>query len=175
MSRFGQESLQTINQNIKDIVPKNTLNAKKSIWKQFDGFYSEKGYKLESTTTDEALVEILQDWGFNMKKVNGDDYKEHVVKTMWNQTAKLLQEKYSSEFAREIDPFKSLKFKPARDARDSKRRLLQAVPDKRKISPPALEMDELDAMINLWDEDTPEGLQKKNFSYRFCGIGLARE
>lgn len=54
-----------------------------------------------------------------MRKKNGDHYKENVVKTMWNITTKLIQEKYI-KYGREIYPFYS----------DSKRKLLQSNPDK---------------------------------------------
>lgn len=98
-----------------------------------------------------------------MKKVNGTDYKESVVKTMWNSTAKILQDKFYNEFERRIDPFKDAVFKAARSARNAKRRLLQAQPEKRMESACALEFNELEAMRQICDEDCPDGLQKKFF------------
>lgn len=38
------------------------------------------------------LANILEDFAFNMKKKIFEDYKESVVKVIWNSTAKQLQE-----------------------------------------------------------------------------------
>uniref|UniRef100_A0A6P7G4Q1 Uncharacterized protein LOC114337629 n=1 Tax=Diabrotica virgifera virgifera TaxID=50390 RepID=A0A6P7G4Q1_DIAVI len=98
-----------------------------------------------------------------MRKTDGSDYKEGVIKTIWNTTAKLVQQKYFCEYQRHIDPFKDITFKEARAARDSKRKLLQTVPDKRKMSSVAMTSAEYKNMCLQWDEDTPEGHQKKLF------------
>lgn len=164
MNQLGQHSLEEINRNsINNTLPANTVGSKATIWRQFLSFCDERKYTLEESTTEDVLADIMTDWGYNMKKINGGDYKEAVVKTMWNVTAKIMQEKYANDFKRELDPFKSLKFKNARDARDSKRRALQADPEKLKRSAVPLERSELDRMIQIWDEETPEGLQKKLF------------
>lgn len=163
MSRFGLSSIAEIDKKIEDNVPGNTVKTQATIWRQFTQFCEEKKYKLESTTTEDELINIMKDWGFNMKKQNGGDYKEAVVKTMWNVTAKLLQQKYFKEFERNFDPFQSLKFKPARDARDTKRRALQVDPTKIKKSAIALEDSEVEKMHDVWSAQTPEGLQKKFF------------
>ena len=52
-----------------------------------------------------------------MKKLNGDDHKEGVIKSMWNLTAKLLQDKYFNEYKVSINPFEDLAFKEARKSR----------------------------------------------------------
>lgn len=161
--RFGDESLESISKKIKQNVPANTEKSKKSIWAQFTGFCTEKKYVLDATTSDETLADILKDWAFNMKRNNGEDYKEAVVKTMWNQTAKLLKDKYFAEFKREVDPFSSPVFQEARNAKNAKRRLLQADPQKRMQSATALEKTDIDEMVKIHDEDTPDGLQKKLF------------
>lgn len=163
MSRFGQESLANIDGQIKKTVPENTVKTKRTVWNQFALFCTERKYVLDGSTTTEQLADVLKDWGYNMKKMNGDDYKESVVKAMWNQTAKLLQEKYYKEFDRQFDPFKDPIFQEARDAKNAKRKALQAVPDKRAKSAEALKEAELKAMVNVWNEETPEGLQKKLF------------
>ncbi|CAF4832920.1 unnamed protein product [Pieris macdunnoughi] len=98
-----------------------------------------------------------------MKKMDGEDYKESTIKTMWNQTAKLLQEKYLNDFDIKINPFSDAAFKTARGARDAKRKALQSIPEKRRASAAALEEKDWDTMTTVWDEETPDGLQKKLF------------
>jgi hypothetical protein len=34
------------------------------------------------------IVLVIKDWDFNMKRKDGEEYMENVVKTMWNITAK---------------------------------------------------------------------------------------
>lgn len=163
MSRFGNISFKKIDISVNESQPRNTVKTKKNIWKQFIQFCAEKKYTLDKSTSNENLALILKDWAFNMRKVNGEEYKESVIKTMWNVTAKLLQEKYMKEHQRIIDIFISPIFQQARDARNAKRKILQAVPEKRAQSAAALKDSEIEAMINVWDENTPEGLQIKFF------------
>ena len=47
-----------------------------------------RGYILTSSTSKKELANTLKDWAFNMRKIDGSDYKE-VVKAMWNISAKL--------------------------------------------------------------------------------------
>ncbi|CAH1099053.1 unnamed protein product [Psylliodes chrysocephalus] len=97
-----------------------------------------------------------------MRKIDGSDYKECVVKTIWNTSAKLLQEKYYNKYSRSFDPLKDIIFQSARNARDTKRKLLQGNAHKRKISSVPLTYEH-QAICTQWDEDTPTGLQKKFF------------
>ena len=163
MSRFGCNSTEIIDQQIIENVPRNTVKSKTYVWKQFTNFCEERKYELKVDTTTEHLAFIMKDFAFNMRKIDGNDYKESVVKTIWNTTAKLLQEKYFSEFGRSFDPFKDLLFQSARMAQDSKRKLLQATPEKRKTSSTAMTPEEYNSMCLQWDENTPTGLQKKFF------------
>lgn len=162
-TRFGDESLEDIQKNIVSNTPRNTIKSKTYVWKQFLQFCEHKKYQFEQNTPIEKLANILTDWAFNMRKSDGGEYKESVVKTLWNITAKLLQEKYHNEFKITFDPFKDLSFKTARDAKNSKRRQLQAIPEKRRNSSTALTSIDLDNIIKSWDEDTPNGLQRKFF------------
>jgi hypothetical protein len=75
-------------------VPVNTLKTHRSCWTQFEEFCSQRGYSLDQVLPIEELNNILKDCGFNMKKKSGEDYKETVVKVLWNTTAKALQEMY---------------------------------------------------------------------------------
>lgn len=115
--RFGDVSQENINEAINESVPVKTRNTKNSIWKQFKAFCKEKHYSLEKDTTTDELANILTDWGYNMKKSNGEDYKEAVVKTMWNVTAKILRETYFEKYNRSFNPFIDLEFKNARNAK----------------------------------------------------------
>lgn len=163
MSRFGIQSMETINGNIENLTPIHTKRSKQSIWSQFQLFCEEKSYILGPDTAEEVLVTLLKDWGANMRKKNGSEYKEAVVKTMWNVTAKLLKEKYYNEYNRKIDPFTDISFKPARDARDAARKMLQKNPEKRTASAVAFNHKQYLQMVQIWDENTPEGLQKRFF------------
>ncbi|KAJ3661198.1 hypothetical protein Zmor_005606 [Zophobas morio] len=99
---------------------------------------------LMETLPTEKLAFILKDWGYNMKKVDGNDYKEAVIKTMWNGS---------------------------RNARDAKRRNLQIQPEKRKTSSSILTLEEYNKILKIYNEDTPDGLQKMFFYV--AGLELA--
>lgn len=163
-SRFGNKTLKDIDDEIKKNMPINTVRSKNSVWKQFDKFCKERKYDVETEPlASEKINDILKDWGFNMKKTDGIDYKELVVKQMWNSVAKQIQELYFKKFQIKIDPFQDIAFADARSARDSRRRKLQLLPQFRKISSAALSKSEVHEMITLHDENTPNGLQKKFF------------
>lgn len=161
--RFGDASIDEINSNIDQSVPENTKRTNSSIWKQFSYFCKCRNYQLTETSAEEDIAEILKDWAFNMRKQNGEDYKESAVKTLWNVTAKRIQEMYHDQYKRDLNPFSSIVFKSARDARDSKRKSLQADEKKRKRSSNALEENEMITMLSKCDEENPHGLQKKFF------------
>ena len=162
MFRFGNESVENIKQEIQNLTPRNTKKNKESVWKQFIEFCTEKSYDIENSSI-EQLANILEDYAFNMKKRDGGDYKESVVKLMWNVTAKQLQEMMFTKFKIKFNPFSDIEFTEARSARDAKRRKLQTDPSKRKASSAALSNEEYNSILNMWDEDTPEGLQRKFF------------
>lgn len=80
MSRFGTQSEEKIRKEVDILIPPNTKKSKATIWKQFLEFCEEKNYRIAAGTSVEEIAEILEDWGFNMKKKNSEDYKESVVK-----------------------------------------------------------------------------------------------
>lgn len=47
----------------------------------------------------------MEDFAFNRKRWDGGDYKENIVKVMWNLSAKQLQEIYFDNFHIKFDPF----------------------------------------------------------------------
>lgn len=162
-NRFGIQSITEIKKAVSENIPPNTRISKTSIWRQFSQFLLIRDYKLEKHTPAEELAKIMEDYAYNMKKLNGEDYKESSIKSIWNTTAQMLQEKYYQEFNIKIDPFTDIVFKSARLAKDLKRKQLQGKQEKRKESSKALTTQELLYMIKIHDEDTPDGLQKKIF------------
>ena len=105
MNRFGDFTNEEINKDIDTkLIPRSTKNTKGSIWKQFVEFCKVRKYELVETTTIQDIAAILKDWAYNMKKKNGEDYKECVVKTIWNSTAKMVQEKYFKDYKIEFNP-----------------------------------------------------------------------
>lgn len=86
--RFGKASISKIHDVIHGSIPKNTISNKNSIWRQFERFCVERNYTLLPATPMKDLVKILCDWAYNIRKSNGEEYKESVIKTFWNVTAK---------------------------------------------------------------------------------------
>jgi hypothetical protein len=72
---------------------------------------------------------MMKDYAFYMRKTDGSDYNEAVIKTMWNSAAKSLQEMDFEKFRINLNPFENIEFQEARKARDSKRRILQEIPE----------------------------------------------
>lgn len=163
MARFGQSSSTVIDEAVTELTPVNTKKARESAWRQFAQFCGERNYNLNEEISVQRLALILKDFAFNMRKSNGEDYKETVVKTLWNTVAKILQEKYYNEFNVIFDPFKDVEFSCARNARNAKRKELQSSLEKRKRSSASLTHDEVEKILNIWDETTPTGLQRKFF------------
>ncbi|KAJ3661308.1 hypothetical protein Zmor_005708 [Zophobas morio] len=67
--------------------------------------------------------------------------------------------------------FVDLEFKGSRNARDAKRRNLQIQPEKRKTSSSILTLEEYNKILKIYNEDTPDGLQKMFFYV--AGLELA--
>jgi hypothetical protein len=141
----------------------NTKKSRDCAWRQFQQFCDGRKYNLNKETSVSQLALILKDFAFNMTRSDGEAYKEGVVKTIWNTVAKILQQKYNEEFNIIFDPFKDNTFECARTDRDAKRKQLQKCPEKRKISASSLSEQEIDKMFAIWDETTPDGLQRKFF------------
>ncbi|KAJ3661767.1 hypothetical protein Zmor_006152 [Zophobas morio] len=134
-------------------------------------FCSLRNYKFDRESTIEQLALILKDWGSNMRKLDGTDYKEGVIETIWNTTEALLQEKFYTDFGRKFDPFKDVAFLSARRAQDTKRKELQRLPEKQKVSSTALSYEEHHKTCKQWNDETPVGLQMK--FYHISSVELA--
>jgi hypothetical protein len=53
--------------------------------------------EIQTKTTKRSKLDstmLLKEWTENMKRKNGDNYEEAVIKLMWNSTAKLLKKNY---------------------------------------------------------------------------------
>jgi hypothetical protein len=129
-----------------------------------------KNYKIEETSGTQFLAKIMQDYAYNMKRLNGEDYKEGCVKTIWNVAAKMFQEKFNAEYNRIIDPFGDIIFQGARVARDAKRKELQARPEKRKESATALTDVELRAICVLRAQSDTLSIERFSRN-RQCTVG----
>lgn len=162
-SRFGSSDKTEINELVKTSVPANTVRTKQSVWSQFEQFCKARSYELNEETSVAQLSNILEDWAVNMRKLNGDDYKEYSVKSIWNITAKIIQEDYFTKYNRSFNPFEDIEFKSARDARNAKRKQLQKQQTKRRQSASAMDKSEVERMVDDCNEKTPEGLQLKFF------------
>ena len=86
----------------------NRKKSRDSVWKQFQQFWDERKYTLNKETTVSELALILKDFAFNMRRHDGEEYNEGVVKSLWNTVAKIVQEKYYNEFNITFDPFKDV-------------------------------------------------------------------
>ncbi|XP_031334073.1 uncharacterized protein LOC116164086 [Photinus pyralis] len=161
--RFGDKPVSEIDQQIKKNIPVNTKKSRDSVWNQFSKFLDEKNYKLDRTTSLFEINNILKSWAANMKKQDGSSYKEGVLKQMWNVTAKMVQEMFFNKWNIQFNPFTDLVFKTARDTRDVMRKTLQALPEKRKRSAASLTEKECSTLTTKFNEETPDGLQKKFF------------
>lgn len=157
MSRFGNDSLSAIEEKVAESKPKNTIINHQYVWKQFMDFIKDRNYILDANISISALANILTDWAFNMKRKNGQDYKDFTVKTIWNVTAKLLMEKYQKEYNIKFNPFTDTEFKISREAKSAKRKELQMDPLKRKESSKALKYEEFKLMVRNCNEECPDG------------------
>jgi hypothetical protein len=84
----------------------------------------------------------------------------------------MVEEMYYNKWNIETNPFNEAVFKTSREARDATRRKLQALPEKRTSSAAALSEKEYKKIVQVFDENSPEGLQKKFFliaSYELAG------
>ncbi|KAJ9584639.1 hypothetical protein L9F63_021017 [Diploptera punctata] len=121
-TRFGCASNEDIDEIIKQSKPHNTQRNRKYIWNQFEKFCQLRNYVLKAESPTKDIANILKDWSINMRKINGEEYKEYSLKTMWNVTAKMIQEKYFIEHQRDFNPFVDQEFNDARQARNAKRK-----------------------------------------------------
>jgi hypothetical protein len=155
-----------INELIATRDPPNTVNTKRSHWKVFSRFLAQEKPPLVldlKTATDQTLNLFLKRFVFNVRKLDGENFKDESLKAIFNSVAAQLNDKIFECQNRKINIFEDAAFKEARDGKTVKRRDLQKDPLKRKVSASALTAGEAEAMINCWGIDTPEGLNRTIF------------
>lgn len=81
MAWFGIASAVDIDKNEDNFGPTNTKKSKKSVWRQFQEFRTERNILLERWTSVEKIAFTLKNWASSMRKKDGFSYKESVVKT----------------------------------------------------------------------------------------------
>ena len=83
----------------------------------------------------------------------GKDHLEYHCKTAGRE---ILQ-----GVSNQVQPICGHKIQKVREARNAKRKILQSIPENRKASAKALTKHEIVQMARLWNEEKPEGIQKK--------------
>lgn len=164
--RFGEEIYTE-----KKLIPFNTIKSRSSIWTAFRKFCQQRKYTWNENTSTEEVSKILADYALNMRRIDGSDYKANVVKTIWNTTARMLQDMFYDQYNIKFDPFRDVEFRKARDARDIKRQQLKSIADKSRINTVYLNAIEWKKLFCQWDENTPSGLQKKFFHMAWYLLG----
>jgi hypothetical protein len=154
---------QEIEKQLATRMQKNTRTSKESQWRQFERFLEDEKKVFDPSQGDEDINYLLKRFAFNMRKVDGDDYKDDSLKSAWNSVAKQIMEKVYKATGRNINIFKDPVFQEARDSKFVKRRELQKNPLKRKVSATPLTATESRSMISLWGTETPEGLNRTVF------------
>jgi hypothetical protein len=153
-----------IEKKLLERTPNNTRSTKNMCWRIFRRFLVKYGLVFDpKTATDEDMSNIMKKFAFNVRKVDGSDFKDESLKSIWNSVAKQMMDQVFNETGRNVNIFKDPAFKEARDAKFVKRRDLQKDPSKRKVSATPLTADESREIIALWGTDTPVGLNRTLF------------
>jgi hypothetical protein len=162
---------QEINKRLEDRTPLNTRNSRVTAWKRFTTFLEETGEVFDDKWTDDQINQALKRFAFNIRKYNGEDYKDESLKSNWNCVAKQIMNQVYKGTGRNINIFKDPAFQEARDSKFMKRQELQKDPTKRKVSATPLTAEESQEIISVWGIDTPEGLNRTLF--HLGGFALA--
>ena len=163
---------QEIDEAIKKDGSSATRRTNELHWRTFQKFLSASDLQFDpATATNEQICSILKKLAFNVRKEDGDNFKESSLKSIWNTIAKTIQEKIYDSQGRSINIFEDIAFRTARAARGAKRSELQKMPDKRPVSATPLTADEAKKMIGHWGIDTPEGLNKTLFHVGGFALG----
>ena len=79
----------------------------------------------------------------------------------------MIPEIYFSEYNIKFDPFTDITFKEACDARNSNRKELQALPEKRKASSVAIDKKDIHKMAKYWNIHQIRGITQEILLYSF--------
>jgi hypothetical protein len=166
-----------IEKELQGRTPANTRKTREFCWRKFVQFLKEAVSDPtpmdfdENKWTDKEINQAMKRFAFNMRKANGDNYKDESIKSIWNSVAKQIMSRVFNATGRSIDIFKDQAFQEARDSKFVKRRAIQKDVLKRKISATPLTSDESVAMMKVWGIDTPNGMNRTLF--HLGGFALA--
>jgi hypothetical protein len=153
-----------IEKKLLERMPMNTRSSQNMCWRIFSRFLLEFGLAFNpNTATNAEMNELLKRVAFNARKLDGSDYKDESLKSIWNSIAKQMMNQVFKATGRNVNIFRDPAFQEARDAKFVKRRDLQKDPSKRKVSATPLTAEESRAIMEVWGIDTPEGINRSLF------------
>jgi hypothetical protein len=163
---------QEIERKLLERTPQNTRATQTMCWRLFSRFLRDFGLEFNpNTVKDEDINDLLKKFAFNARKLDGTDYKDESLKSIWNSIAKQVMNQVYKATGRSLNIFKDPAFQTARDSKFVKRRDLQKDPTKRKVSATPLTAEESMEIINIWGTDTPDGINRTLF--HLGGFALA--
>lgn len=144
--------------------PDNTDSAKMYIWSQFNMFCASRNYVLDGPRPylNSELLKILRDWTSNITRADGTLYKHDYLKLFWNTITENIKELYYNKYGIILNPITQLAFEFPRKLKKST--------DKRVLT-----NTECLKINNLFNEDTPDGLQAKFFYIAGLELGWRGE
>jgi hypothetical protein len=161
-----------IEKKLLERMPENTRATQNMCWRIFERWLHNAGLAFDPmTATDLDINDLLKKFAFNARKVNGEDFKDESLKSIWNSIAKQMMNQIYAATNRNVNIFKDPAFQSARDSKFVKRRDLQKDPSKRKVSATPLTAEESREILTLWGIDTPEGINRTLF--HLGGFALA--
>jgi hypothetical protein len=163
---------QDIERKLLERTPTNTRSTQTMCWRIFGRFLLEFGLAFNpNTATNEEINDLMKKFAFNARKLDGMDYKDESLKSIWNSIAKQIMNQVFKATGRAVNIFRDPDFQSARDAKFVKRRDLQKDPTKQKVSATPLTAEESMEIINFWGTDTPDGINRTLF--HLGGFALA--
>ena len=77
--RWGNDSIENINKKTADLAPQNTKRCKETTFRQFVAFWKAKRFDfINEKASIESVANAMKSWAFNMKNINGEDYKKEL-------------------------------------------------------------------------------------------------
>jgi hypothetical protein len=166
--RFGTRSAEEVNSFVKEFGENpNTQRGIEQVQRLFQDFCKEKSIDYEpSTITDDEINSLLQNFIVNVRRKDGTDYKERVIKGLFNSLASnIIMKDVKRDQNRVISIFTDPSFEGARKARSAKRKELQKDPTRRTVNAAAIPQDDKMKMMQLYTDDTPDGLNRRYYQY----------
>lgn len=145
----------------------NTTAGIRRVKGMFLDFCVEKEIKYDpATITDEELNQLLENFIVNVRKRDGTEYKELVIKVIFNSLASnVLMKDIKAAQKRDISIFKDDAFAGSRKAKKAKRRQLQHDPQKRTVNAAAISQEDKLKMLALYSDENPSDLNRRYYQY----------